>query len=262
MFLFKKILLVLHWVKTARTGFTGIHSPYLFSFSTNISRNLWPYYIFDEIETIRSILAKKTDGLFPTEIKQLLYKNYSKSQSFNRKDDIFLSQTIFRIVNDTKPENIFDIGSFFGIDTLYMSKAASESKIISITENDDMRDFIKKTVFKETNENISILSRNQFDEFSLKEYSSLSNCFILFNISEDFERLKNDFDQLLSIIDDKSIFAVKSIHDKKQMREFWIYMSNHPKVTSCIDLFDIGILFFKTDLPKEIYYLKPENLKI
>ncbi len=262
MALLKKVFFVLHWIKTVRTGFTGIHSPYLFRFSTNISRNLWPYYVFNEIETIRKILARKTDSLIQDEIIQLLYRNYSRSQSFNRKNDVYLSQIIFRIVNDVKPENIFEIGTFFGIDTLYMSKAASGAKIISITENEEMRDFIKKTVFQKADENISIFSRKQFYGFSKKEYSSVCNCFVLFNISEDSEQLKNDFDLFISNIDDRSIFAVKSIYNKKGMRDFWIYVSNHPNVTSCIDLFDIGIVFLKTDLPKEIYYLKPENLKI
>jgi hypothetical protein len=259
MFLLRKFLFVLHRIKTVRTGFTGIHSPYLFGFSTNISRNLWPFYVFNEIETIRRILARKTNILIPNEIKQLLYNNYSESLSINKKNDVFLSQTIFRIVNDTKPEIIFEFGSFFGIDTLYLSKASSEAKIISITENEEMRDFIKKTVFQKKNENISIYSRN---EFSIKKYSPVCNGFILFNISEDFERLKNDFDLLLSLIDENCIFAVKSIHDKKAMRDLWIYITNNPRVTSCIDLFSIGIIFLKTDLPKTIYYLKPEKLKI
>jgi hypothetical protein len=91
---------------------------------------------------------------------------------------------------------------------------------------------------------------------------SLYNSFILINADDDPERLKNDFNLLMNIIDEKSIFAVKKIHDNKIMRDFWVFVINHPKVTSCIDLFEIGIIFFKTDFPKTIYYLKPENLKI
>jgi hypothetical protein len=156
--------LLLHRLKSSKTGFTGIHSPFLFRFAANISRNLWPYYDFNELEVCRRIIIKKNGSLITSDIKQLLYKNYSKKNSINRKIDIFISQTIFRIINDIKPANIVEIGSYFGIDTLYISKASSDARIISITENDEMRVFITKTVLKEANQNISIISRKQFYE--------------------------------------------------------------------------------------------------
>jgi predicted O-methyltransferase YrrM len=53
------------------------------------------------------------------------------------------------------------------------------------------------------------------------------------------------FEQLLLKTTDSSILVFDDIHWSKEMEEAWAYITHHPLITLSIDLFFIGIVFFR-----------------
>jgi len=52
------------------------------------------------------------------------------------------------------------------------------------------------------------------------------------------------------------VFIFDDIHWSEGMTEAWEVIKKHPKVTSTIDLYFMGIVFFNPDLSKENFVLK------
>ena len=60
----------------------------------------------------------------------------------------------------------------------------------------------------------------------------------------------------INIFVNETIFVFDDIHCSNGMTKAWEEIKKHPKVTSTIDLFFLGIVFFNTDLSKEDFVLK------
>ena len=64
------------------------------------------------------------------------------------------------------------------------------------------------------------------------------------------------FNQLVSISHVKSTIIIDDIYWSAGMTAAWEQIKNHPQVTTTIDLYNTGIVFFRPELQKEHIYLK------
>jgi predicted O-methyltransferase YrrM len=64
------------------------------------------------------------------------------------------------------------------------------------------------------------------------------------------------FDMCLSHIHNNSILLFDDIHWSKGMKEAWENIRQHPSVVVSIDLFSMGIVFFRKELSKQDFVLR------
>ncbi len=66
----------------------------------------------------------------------------------------------------------------------------------------------------------------------------------------------NYFYQCLEKANSNSVFIFDDIYWSKGMTEAWETIKAHPKVTVTLDLFQLGIVFFRTEQAKQHFVLK------
>jgi predicted O-methyltransferase YrrM len=64
------------------------------------------------------------------------------------------------------------------------------------------------------------------------------------------------FEQCLPHIHPGTIFLFDDIHWSAGMEEAWNIIRNHPKVRVSIDLYHLGIVFFREELSKEDFTIR------
>ena len=64
------------------------------------------------------------------------------------------------------------------------------------------------------------------------------------------------FEKCLQHIHPDTVFIFDDIHWSAGMEEAWSLIRRHPKVKVCIDLYLMGIVFFKEELSKENFTLR------
>jgi predicted O-methyltransferase YrrM len=64
------------------------------------------------------------------------------------------------------------------------------------------------------------------------------------------------FELLLPSITNDSVWIFDDIHWSKDMEEAWEIIKNHPKVKVTIDIFQCGIVFFRTEQEKEHFVIR------
>lgn len=105
----------------------GIHSPFAFRLITKVIREKARYYAYDDIE---AICHEHVDDSLSHRQKHLR-KRISTSRG----------RLFFRLTNFFRPDNILEIGTSWGISTLYLRLAGRQSEITVVEPLPEVHDF-------------------------------------------------------------------------------------------------------------------------
>jgi len=200
-----------HQLRANRANGRGIHSPYLFRFVTTVLDPKCPYYAFEALETVHQQKRKRS------------------ALTFRKKEPHQVQRMIFRIVQDLQPANMLEIGNRIGLETQYMVNACPKAICNSITYSPNTKN---DQTLKST-----LVSLEKLD-------------FVLFNAQTERNQRMDEFSQCLQKAHEGTLMVIKHIHQTPEQAFTWELMQNHPEVQASIDLYSLGILFLRKDLPK------------
>ena len=161
------------------------------------------------------------------------------------------SKLYSRIVRHYNCQQILELGTSLGINTLYLAKAHNEVRVTTI-EGSHETARLAKQVFEENGiKNASVLEGN-IDEI-LPSYLDAAEQ-IDFAFIDANHRLKptlNYFEQILKKVHKESIVVLDDIHYSYEMEEAWKVLQTHARVYTTIDLYRCGLIFFNPSLTKQ-----------
>lgn len=239
----------------------GVHSPYVFDFYNNVIKDRTPFYAFLDIESIRSMLLLSKQEIEITDFgagSKLTTSNKRKISSIvkNVAKSPKYGQLLFRLVNRIKPNTILEIGTSLGISTMYLAAPSKKNKVITI-EGCPRVSKIAAINFKKIGfENIMLHTGNFNDvlpDIMAKE-SVLD--FVFFDGNHTKKATITYFNWCLEKANEQSVFVFDDIYWSEEMKCAWEEIKAHPKVTTTIDLFFLGIVFFNSELSKEHFILR------
>jgi len=155
-----------------------------------------------------------------------------------------------------------EMGTSLGISTIYQSQAAMNAQFITL----------------EGDPQIAELARMYFDDFNVKNVELIEGRFedTLQSALQKLKRLDyvfidgnhrlaptlEYFETCLKYAHEDSIFVFDDIHWSDEMDQAWEQVKKHPQVKISIDLFHMGIVFFrKGKRDKEHFILAPLSWK-
>jgi predicted O-methyltransferase YrrM len=241
-----------YWLAASNGKGHGVHSPFVFEFITNILNDKREFDCFRFVEALREEL--KADN---TEMNVPDFGAGSRMQLNNKRKISAIaksslkpkkySQLIFRIVHYYKPKTIVELGTSLGITTSYLSFANPSAKIITMEGAPEIAAKAKQNFQQLLLSNIKIVEGNFDEKLSsvIGQLSSVNFAFIDGNHRK--QPTLNYFNQLLNKATDSSIFIFDDIHWSAEMEDAWNEIKQHSSVTLTIDLFFIGIVFFRDE---------------
>lgn len=230
----------------------GVHSPFVFEFITKVLNDNRRFAAYDQVEALRKrLLVDKTilevedfgagSAISNTNRRTIarIAKHAAKSKKF--------SQLLFRIVHYYRPATVMELGTSLGISTAYMALANPAARVITGEGSKAIaRQAIKN--FRELSiQHIELVSGNFDDTLPaiLKRSPAIELAFIDGN--HRLEPTLRYFEQLLPNTTDHTIIILDDIHWSEGMEQAWQQVKDHPAVTLTIDLFFIGLVFFRKD---------------
>ena len=239
----------------------SLHSPFVFNLYTKIVKDKKTLPIFAEIENLRKKLLKNRtlieiadfgagSRIYKTnqrEIRQIA-KSAEKAPKFGR--------LLFRLIQHFKPNTIFDLGTSLGITTLYESKACESGKIYTFEGCPETAKMAKDNFKALGCRNIEVIVGNLDETLSnkLKEIEQLN--FVFFDANHRYEPTVRYFEMCMAKANEDSVFVFDDIHWSDEMHEAWEYISKHKAVMISIDLFFVGLVFFRKNQPKQHFVLR------
>ncbi len=258
-----KIKIIIKFLKyrlISQTKF-DIHSPFVYELITKCINDKKKQLNYIEIETLRKELLKNKKTI---EIQDFGAGSLVSTSKIRTISEITLNsakqkkyaQLLYRLIKYFKPQNILELGTSLGISTAYMAKAAPNSQLITIEGSKNISE-IAITNFKKLNiDNIQVKTGN-FDNILsevLKENHNFD--FIFFDGNHLKKPTLNYFQQCLIHKTTESVFVFDDIHWSLEMEETWAEIKKSEEVSLSIDLFFIGLVFFRKESTKQHFTIR------
>jgi predicted O-methyltransferase YrrM len=248
---------------TAARSKYRLHSPFAYRFYNDVIRNGVSYAQYSHIERVRkdmighSRFIKRRDmgaraKEIPCDQRFVRVKDIANRSSVSPKKGRFL----FRLTRDLDPKNILELGTAFGISALYMSNAAPASRIITIEGCLDSAHLAEENFEKAGAKNVTVIAGTFENKLSAVWQEMPSPDLVFFDGNHKKVPTLNYFHECLQHIHPGTVFIFDDIHWSSEMESAWKEIRRHPSVKVTIDLFHMGIVFFREELSKEDYILK------
>jgi len=239
----------------------SLHSPFLFEFYLKVLKDSVPQNVYLQIETLRKKLLKDEREITITDFGAGSKLNQSNSRKIkdvakNSQKPARLAQLFYRIIKYYNYQTILDLGTSLGVTTAYLAKANQQSKVYTFegcpntaqiaTENFKDLDIINiETIVGDLNQTLA-QQLNKIDKID----------FAFFDANHRYEPTIDYFEKCLSKIHDDTCFIFDDIYWSEDMKKAWNYIKNHEQVVVTIDIFWIGIVFFRKKQPKQHFVLR------
>ncbi|WP_199117600.1 O-methyltransferase [Pedobacter sp. ASV28] len=245
---------------TAKTRH-GTHSPFVYQLADEVIYDFSRKKVYDEIEAQRKKLLNDHTLITVTDLGagSHLNKNRTKKISQIAKNALKnkrLAQLIYRLAAHHKPSNMIELGTCLGITTAYLSKAWPQADILTI-EGCPQTAAVAYHNFTELglqNVELQVGNFNDLLPKAIEERSQLD--FIYIDGNHTKEATLNYFNWCLPKIAENSLFIFDDIYWSEGMKEAWEEIKLHPQVTVTIDLFWIGLVYFRKGQAKEHFKIK------
>ena len=259
----EKIKIIIRYIKYLLTSKNhhAIHSPFVFDLVTNIIYKKTSTNKTTEIESLRMSLCENNKLIIVKDFgvgsninknKERKIKDIAKNSSKNKK----FGELLYRIVKHFKPTEIFELGTSFGISTLYLSKANSNSNITTFEGCKESAKIALENFKKLDCTNIDTIVGEFGETFSKKlaEKCNVNMVFIDGNHSED--ATIRYFEESIKYSDQKTILIFDDIHWSSGMEKAWDYIKKSQKTRVTVDLFFVGLVFLDQKLSKENFIIR------
>lgn len=231
----------------------GIHSPFLFDLITRVFRNKIDSDIVLNIERIRKRLVsdnriiRVTDfGSGPKRKRDALRKvsEIVRDSSVPVKYGRFLAKLSGEFGRDC----IIELGTSLGIGTMYLA-AGDRDALVHTVEGCPLISEIADENFKAAGYG-NIKRYNDTFTRALADFkaSGMKPGLVFIDGDHRRDRVIGYFNELCSISDARTVFVFDDIYNSAGMGEAWDVIKNDKRVTLSIDIFRMGLVFFRKGL--------------
>lgn len=239
----------------------SLHSPFLFEFYLKVLKNTSTENDFSEIEALRkSLLADEREieivdlgaGSKLSRSNRRSIKEIAK----NSQKPARLAQLFYRIIQYYNYRSILDLGTSLGITTAYLAKANPNGKVYSFEGCPNTAQLAKENFKKLNLHNIDLIvgDLNNTLQTQLDRIEKID--FAFFDANHQYEPAIDYFEKCLGKVHDDTCFIFDDIYWSHGMKKAWDYIKSHPQVIVSIDIFWVGIVFFRKKQPKQHFVLR------
>ncbi|MDB5025697.1 MAG: SAM-dependent methyltransferase [Mucilaginibacter sp.] len=239
----------------------GLHSPFVYRLVDEVIYDFSEKKVYAQIENIRTELLSDNQMIAVTDLGagSLVNNNRQKKVSaiaHNALKPPRLAQLLYRLVNDLKPRNIIELGTCLGITSLYLKNAAPDALLFTL-EGCPQTAGIAAGVFKMANtDDIKQITGN-FDDTLPGVINGLDQLdFVFVDGNHQKEATLNYFEWCLPKVHENTLLIFDDIYWSEGMKEAWDVIKSHPQVTATVDLFWIGLVYFKKGQVKENFLVR------
>ena len=265
-----------HHLTAWNTGGEGVHSPYLFEWVRMVMSDKHAYYVWENIEAIREEMLRDARvvefvdygsgrRLLSDKVKNAkLVMDIAKSSLARKK----YAQMLYRLVNWLGADvghpafgngmNILELGTSLGVTTAYLAAVDSRNRVVTCEGCSAVAEVAKRNWEKLGLKNVECcvgeLTASSLQSIVDSLQREIDVAFI--DANHTYTSTREYFDILADKVHDKSVIVVDDIHYNAEMEQAWREICADKRVTSTIDLYQMGLVFFDTRYWRRNYIMR------
>lgn len=241
----------------------ALHSPFLFDYYRRIivpKNDNHPDYA--TIATARNQMRNSTQVIETVDLgagSRVNKSNLRKVSQIakNAEKPPRFGKLFYRMVREQQSKTVLELGTSLGITTMYFAKANPQASIYTFEGCPYTAAIAKENFQQQAIDNVEIITGN-IDDTLVPFLTQLNKPLDLayFDANHRYEPTVRYFKQCLPYIHEDTIFIFDDIYWSKEMTQAWEEIKQHPDITVTLDLFWIGIVFFRKKQLKQDFVLK------
>lgn len=245
---------------TAKTRH-GTHSPFVYRLADEVIYDNSDKKVYAPIEEARKRLLNDTRNITVTDLGAGSHVNNNRQRRIadiakNALKPPRLAQLIYRLAEERNPRNIIELGTCLGITTLYLKAAAPQADIYTL-EGCPQTAATAGEVFKQEHADSVTQQVGNFDDTLLPLIGSLPQLdFVYIDGNHQYEATLRYFNWCLPKVHEGSLLIFDDIYWSEGMKLAWAEIKAHPQVAVTVDLFWIGLVYFKGGQAKEDFKIR------
>lgn len=239
----------------------GIHSPFVFDFISTVLEGKEKDEAYLEINEIRADMLSSKESISyidpgaGTMMRQGLSRKVSDIARYSATSHKY-GRILYRMIKKYKPLTIVELGTSLGLGTLYLSAANKDGIIYTMEGAVPLYQIAQSNFNNLKKKNINII-KGLFENSLPKLLNEIERIdFVFFDGNHSFDATWNYFNLCFEKSCNDSIFVFDDIHWSDEMEKVWEEIKKSPEVRVTIDLFQMGIVFFKKELSKQNFVIR------
>lgn len=239
----------------------GIHSPFVFDLVTRIFTGKAGEENAARIERLRKIL-KKDPGIIAVKDfgagsaggkdKILKVSDIVRKSAVPKKYGILLSN----LAHEFGMPLIIEFGTSFGISTMYLASGCTGAEVITMEGSSVMAGAASENFVESGLANIKVLT-GPFEENMAKIIDlGISPGLVFIDGNHRKEPTLHYFEKIAKISDNETVIIIDDINYSPAMAEAWSLIKKNKKVSLTVDIFRMGIVFFRKAIVCQHYLIR------
>jgi predicted O-methyltransferase YrrM len=239
----------------------GIHSPFVFDLVSRVFRNRTDPAVVYSIEKIRK---REMSDKRVIDVRDFGTGSENKPNNFKKVSDIArhtavpekYGMLLANMAAEFGRQLIIEFGTSFGISTMYMAASCREALVLTM-EGCPATAEIAGLNFKEAGLKNIILKVGPFADIIPEIISQGIRPGLVF-IDGDHRKkpLLDYFEKMAEISDNNTVIIIDDINYSREMQEAWNEIQLSAKVSMTVDIFRMGIVFFREGIERKNYIIR------
>lgn len=239
----------------------GIHSPFVFDIVSRIFRNKIDPEVVSYIEEVRKrmisdrrIIPVNDLGAGSEKMKSKFRKvsDIAKYSSVSGKYGVLLSN----LATEFGAPLIVELGTSLGISTMYLASTCTGTEVKTIEGSPSVSEIATENFKDSGNKNIEVLTGSFDAVLPVILKSTIKPGLVFIDGNHRKEPVMNYFTQIAEISGSKTVIIIDDIYYSEEMEDAWKQIKRFDKVTVTIDIFRMGIVFFREGISHNDYIIR------
>ena len=205
----------------------GIHSPFVFDFMKKVLYDRGSNLDYDLMLRISRLLDGKN---FPTRPR--------------RKK----ARLLYRLVRYMEPETVLTFGRLSALNTSALALGNLQTKVY-LEQSVDFLEVLNVMGVV----NVSLIRHNEDEE---EQFERLNTGFVFYSLDDFGEDGWNNLEEGFGEVDEDTVLVFEGIHHSHRTEAAWEAIKANEDVTISMDMYSIGIVFFREGIEKQDFVLK------
>jgi predicted O-methyltransferase YrrM len=241
-----------------RRGF-GVNSPFVFHIASRVL-NRKDDENLKQIKEWRNGLIHNNSILETTDAGAGSKIHKSKGRSIRQiacKSSIRhkYGRVLYKLGKEFKPATIIELGTGIGISTAYLAKGYSECRVFSIEADKEKMKFAAKSLNQLELKNVRLLNGIFKDLLPGLLTDAVHPVLIFIDGDHSYKGTMAYFSEILKSKNPEILVVFDDIRWSEDMEKAWNDIKLNPAVTVSIDLFFMGIVFFRGGITKQDFVI-------
>ena len=238
----------------------GMHSPFVFDFIVKVLNDKTVYPEYKTVEALRNQLLNdhtilEVEDFGAGSMMDKKSKRSISSIAKNAAKPKRFGQLLFRMIRFYQPKTALELGTSLGITTSYFSLAKPDTRLITMEGSKEIAGISRQNFRTLELKNVELIEGNSEDTLLSVVHGLSSVDFAFIDGNHRQEPTESYFKELLAKTNNNSILVFDDIHWSNEMEAAWETIKNDTAVTCSIDLFFIGIVFFRKEFKEKQHFV-------